>query len=58
MMGVTGSSFPLIEDFGKEIIFDVYFLRGASDWGGSSPARGRTCLAVMQALADLSPGWC
>ena len=56
MVGVTG--FPLIEDFGKKIIFAVYFLRGASDWGGSSPARGRTCLAVMQALADLSPGWC
>ena len=38
--------------------FDIYFLRAASDWGGSSPALGRTCLAAMQALANLSPGWC
>ena len=54
MMGLAG--FPLIDDFGKKKIFDVYFLRGASDSGGSSLARGRTCLAAEQALADLSPG--
>ena len=55
-MSVTGSSLTLIGDFGKTQHIDVYFLRGASDWGGSSRALDRTCLAAVQVLADLSPG--